>query len=1306
MKNNDVRYKLGCHLVKGPRQAVGDQAAGEKSTTGNKKYKKHTYNHTNTNTQKKTQGKRNTGSKEVSMLNILQLNVCGIKKKRTELAKIFDEKKIHIGLLQETLHNDSNFHITGYTAYPCTCSRCRGIITYIRNDIVADVTNLSRNDPTDVQRTILWFNSKKYTVYNVYSPPRNICRIDDLQEATYHNTILAGDFNGHSPLWGYVDVDNTGKYIEELHESTNLVIQQTDKSTPTLLHRAHNTLSRPDLTLLSSDLDTDSCLQVLPDIGSDHRPILISLPQRRTNERPTQRTRWNFKKANWPAYRDIIEEELSSTEILDQCDINVIEESFISIILRSAQKTIPRGSRKNYKPFWNEDIESAVTSRQKARETFEQNPNTENKIIYNKKTAEAKRIITLSKKEKWTETCSNLDLRKDGRKAWKLLNNLSNTTAKNNPPIIEDSETPQKKAETFNKFFASINKSKNNKTKDADLLKELKDRENRPSQRISTFEENFTTQELEQALQKLKKRKSPGPDKIHNEMITELGAMGKEVLLRIINLSWETGTLPKNWRNSYIIPVLKKGKNPKDLKSYRPISLTSCIGKVAERMINKRLYWWLETSGLLCEEQSGFRSNSRTEDQLFTLCQKVHDGFQEEKHTTAIFVDLQQAYDRVWRKGLLLKIQRLGIQGNLYKWIKGFLHERTIQTMIEKRTSAKRTLEEGIPQGSSLSCTLFLIFINDMANEISSNKAFYADDLVFWHSHKYTRQSARYLNFDLEKLREYCEKWKITINTSKTVYSIFSMSPKVVQQNLNIKFKDKQLPKDQQPTYLGVQLDSRLNLNNHLHKLKMKATKRLALLKRLASTNWGSDMSTLRSLYTGYIRSVLDYNQSLQITCSASAQSELDKVQNHALRFICGGMKSTPTHACEIHTNLEPLTLRREKATVEMYERSKRMNTKHPARRLVDNWKPQRRLKHKSVLHHAADISKKHHLPDKREPLRRVWETPPNLKIRPPDIRTKLIGENVKKSSHPLELARATEDTIGTYPEEWIHAYTDGSAFKATQNAGYGVLIHYPNGISESISGACGKICSNFEAEMFAVGHTVSHLNEFFRTNNKTPNNIVVFTDSQSILQALKQKANDCPQVQQILLSIDRFLTAFPVKLVLQWIPGHTGIPGNEKADKLAKKGSQDDQPNLQTPLKTAINMLKNNCREEWMNRWANGSTARTVFRHMTTTNPKDNLKFLSRKDQSSIFRLRTQHAPLNNHLNRIGVIRSPLCPLCKTNKETTEHLLFECTHLTDLRQQLLPPNPNIGNTLYTTHRQLKQTATFYSMALSRRASA
>ena len=168
--------------------------------------------------------------------------------------------------------------------------------------------------------------------------------------------------------------------------------------------------------------------------------------------------------------------------------------------------------------------------------------------------------------------------------------------------------------------------------------------------------------------------------------------------------------------------------------------------------------------------------------------------------------------------------------------------------------------------------------------------------------------------------------------------------------------------------------------------------KKLNLIKKLASTNWGSDKNTLRGLYLGYARAVFDYNIVLQNICSNATKTSLDSIQNHALRFISGGMKSTPTAACEVHTNVEPLETRRNRAALELFERSKRLERNHPNRVLVEKWKPNQRLKNtQSVLDRVADLQRKHHLPENREPVERVPKTlPPHLSLKKPEIRLPL----------------------------------------------------------------------------------------------------------------------------------------------------------------------------------------------------------------------------------------------------------------------------------------------------------------------------
>ena len=147
----------------------------------------------------------------------------------------------------------------------------------------------------------------------------------------------------------------------------------------------------------------------------------------------------------------------------------------------------------------------------------------------------------------------------------------------------------------------------------------------------------FSMKELKDAMEKVKTRKTPEPDRITGELLKHLGACPRAVLLKIFNHSWMEGVVPAVWKEVVILPVQKKGKDKKNPLSYRPISLLSCIDKLCERMLNRCLISHL------------FRS---TEDKLAYLAQNIEDAFQEKKKVLAVVFDLSNAFDKVWKEGL------------------------------------------------------------------------------------------------------------------------------------------------------------------------------------------------------------------------------------------------------------------------------------------------------------------------------------------------------------------------------------------------------------------------------------------------------------------------------------------------------------------------------------------------------------------------------------------------------------------------------------------------------------------------------
>ena len=193
-----------------------------------------------------------------------------------------------------------------------------------------------------------------------------------------------------------------------------------------------------------------------------------------------RRTRWNFRKANWDLFRDITENKIR-LDNLDDKSVDDINDDFTTTILDAAQKSIPKGCRILYKPFWNDKLEKATKNKHQARLESEKEPdNLEKKIKYKKAVAETKIVTKKSKNQAWTEKCEGLNLQQGGRKAWSLLNNLTGEKRKENPkPLQTETEVLTsnfKKAEHFNKFYASVSKSSKKSDLDKGLLSVLKTR--------------------------------------------------------------------------------------------------------------------------------------------------------------------------------------------------------------------------------------------------------------------------------------------------------------------------------------------------------------------------------------------------------------------------------------------------------------------------------------------------------------------------------------------------------------------------------------------------------------------------------------------------------------------------------------------------------------------------------------------------------------------------------------------------------------------------------------------------------------
>ena len=383
---------------------------------------------------------------------------------------------------------------------------------------------------------------------------------------------------------------------------------------------------------------------------------------------------------------------------------------------------------------------------------------------------------------------------------------------------------------------------------------------------FSELDYSISMNEVLDAGKSLKNNKAAGLDSIRNEMIKCSLPYMANLLRKVFNAILCNQYYPSCWKTGVIVNLYKSG-DIYNIDNYRGLTINSCLAKLFNTILNKRLMKFLESNKLICDNQIGFKSKARTSDHIFIINTLFRKFCKSNKRLYLCFVDFRKAYDSVWREALMLKLLRLGVRGNFFGTVKNMYDNCKACIKSNGFLSEAFECKSGVKQGDVMSPNLFNIFINDLPlifsddtdspklNQLFVHCLMYADDLVLL---SLTEDG---LQNKLDKLHKYCCDWALNINVKKTqVMAMTSSKVDTPCRNMNI--GDSKLQWVHTYKYLGILISSNGNFVNSSENLCVRGWK--AFFKIKAALKDVDVFPALKlKLFDALIRPVICYNSEI-----------------------------------------------------------------------------------------------------------------------------------------------------------------------------------------------------------------------------------------------------------------------------------------------------------------------------------------------------------------------------------------------------------------------------------------------------------
>ena len=705
-------------------------------------------------------------------------------------------------------------------------------------------------------------------------------------------------------------------------------LSYADNVEPTYFNASQGNTNILDMFFLNDSAEREmENLEVMSEIGSDHKPVKLTCRGRKLKRNPKitfevvkeEETRREMEKAamirmgEWDRKEWVTsgEAEKEVQAITDEWTRIKKNASFTKTIRTRNGVTLSEESRRLIK-------EMRRAGRERTRSDLGLLEADEARRRHNRLKREVRKKVREDERKGILECLKRSTEKGDPAGTWRVLNNTMGRNVRDEwiYPIRDSRGVLQEREEEIVKIHMNRMKDTCSLANDPRMDDEFKriveeeidNSEAITDQRAKTAwgwkekeeedtefgDEDFVTiiskETFNEQINKTKVKAAPGPDGITNKDIRALGPLARCMWRRLMQILLRLGVFPEIWKLATVSMISKPNKPKDESSSYRPVSLTSSVGKLLERFIGLNMDRVVSQRNLQSERQSGFTAGRGTGEALLRLVEDVHVAFKKNGAVGLVCLDLEKAFDKLWPAGLIYKLIHAGLPTKLIRILANFMKERRMEIKVGKTKSEEFQIEAGCPQGAINSPRIYKFYTRDVPviPSMAENGAGYADDLSEWAAGFTIQQINEILQEALDAIEAWARRWRLKISPTKSQGMVFTRNRDLMKSKLKLTLDGSKIPQEKSVKLLGVTLDGYLSWSVEIDKIKAKSENAALQVRKLAKQIGRIEPELVKQAYEALVMSPIHYSSAMWIGMGENQWKKIIRSQERTIKWIWG----------------------------------------------------------------------------------------------------------------------------------------------------------------------------------------------------------------------------------------------------------------------------------------------------------------------------------------------------------------------------------------------------------------------------------